>query len=305
MVYFVIFFFFFKQKTAYEIYQCDWSSDVCSSDLGYISGITYKMKSGEVYPNAPLALVAAEIRYTPVAERSLGMPVQKLIRDLLGDDWVIRNDTSQTFQAGFGPGGPQASITHETLGRITSRQRTKVVTVRPDSMTLEVTDYKHFMDFRALLERACAATEQVVHPDGIVRAGLRYIDEISVPASPPDWSRWLDSALFPPASKTLVPSEWTGAVQYNVDVDQLLVFRYGPSAGPVVSPSGHLRRPRTPPGPIFMLDFDSSWQPSDIPAFTSDSIASVADRLRSPLRGLFDSLIKPDLLEIFRQEPDT
>ena len=29
----VSFFFFFKQKTAYEIYQCDWSSDVCSSDL--------------------------------------------------------------------------------------------------------------------------------------------------------------------------------------------------------------------------------------------------------------------------------
>ena len=25
--------FCFKQKTAYEIYQCDWSSDVCSSDL--------------------------------------------------------------------------------------------------------------------------------------------------------------------------------------------------------------------------------------------------------------------------------
>ena len=29
----VLVFFFFKQKTAYEIYQCDWSSDVCSSDL--------------------------------------------------------------------------------------------------------------------------------------------------------------------------------------------------------------------------------------------------------------------------------
>src|SRR2546427_5573367 len=28
----VFFFFFFKQKTAYEI-DCDWSSDVCSSDL--------------------------------------------------------------------------------------------------------------------------------------------------------------------------------------------------------------------------------------------------------------------------------
>ena len=27
--------FFFKQKTAYEIKECDWSSDVCSSDLGF------------------------------------------------------------------------------------------------------------------------------------------------------------------------------------------------------------------------------------------------------------------------------
>src|SRR5213596_4339689 len=28
-----LYFFFFKQKSAYEIRQCDWSSDVCSSDL--------------------------------------------------------------------------------------------------------------------------------------------------------------------------------------------------------------------------------------------------------------------------------
>ena len=31
--------FFFKQKTAYEIYQCDWSSDVCSSDLATINTV--------------------------------------------------------------------------------------------------------------------------------------------------------------------------------------------------------------------------------------------------------------------------
>ena len=30
---FGFFFFFFKQKTAYEIVSRDWSSDVCSSDL--------------------------------------------------------------------------------------------------------------------------------------------------------------------------------------------------------------------------------------------------------------------------------
>ena len=31
----LLIFFFFKQKTAYEIVDCDWSSDVCSSDLRF------------------------------------------------------------------------------------------------------------------------------------------------------------------------------------------------------------------------------------------------------------------------------
>src|SRR3546814_2929943 len=38
----VFVFFFFKQKTAYEMRISDWSSDVCSSDLGHpmkISGV--------------------------------------------------------------------------------------------------------------------------------------------------------------------------------------------------------------------------------------------------------------------------
>src|SRR6056297_3939828 len=35
---FGLFFFFFKQKTAYEILRSDWSSDVCSSDLDQAGG---------------------------------------------------------------------------------------------------------------------------------------------------------------------------------------------------------------------------------------------------------------------------
>src|SRR3546814_2149507 len=35
---FVLFFFFFKQKTAYEMRISDWSSDVCSSDLDELNG---------------------------------------------------------------------------------------------------------------------------------------------------------------------------------------------------------------------------------------------------------------------------
>src|SRR3546814_6563952 len=38
MCVFVVSFFFFKQKTAYEMRISDWSSDVCSSDLGAATG---------------------------------------------------------------------------------------------------------------------------------------------------------------------------------------------------------------------------------------------------------------------------
>src|SRR3546814_9172464 len=48
----MLFFFFFKQKTAYDVRISDWSSDVCSSDLpsemygdnyGYRSGLNQSM----------------------------------------------------------------------------------------------------------------------------------------------------------------------------------------------------------------------------------------------------------------------
>ena len=53
-------FFFFKQKTAYEIYQCDWSSDVCSSDLKYRVSVQSKPK----FPKAerPNASVPASLK---------------------------------------------------------------------------------------------------------------------------------------------------------------------------------------------------------------------------------------------------
>ena len=52
------FFFFFKQKTAYEIYQCDWSSDVCSSDLVGVLFEQAKMIVTEVLQSAEVVKLA-------------------------------------------------------------------------------------------------------------------------------------------------------------------------------------------------------------------------------------------------------
>src|ERR1044072_1624706 len=53
-------FFFIKQKTEYEIYQCDWSSDVCSSDLGWKT------------ENRPEAVMASSPQGDAVLQLSLG-----------------------------------------------------------------------------------------------------------------------------------------------------------------------------------------------------------------------------------------
>ena len=56
-------FFFFKQKTAYEIKECDWSSDVCSSDLvtnkkiGHLIKIVGELKITEVREDMSIASI--------------------------------------------------------------------------------------------------------------------------------------------------------------------------------------------------------------------------------------------------------
>lgn len=54
-----------------------------------------------------------------------------------------------------------------------------------------------------------------------------------------------------------------------------------------------------------MLDFDSFWEPLDIPEFDPSSLADTCDELRAPVRKLFDLLITDRLRnEVFMKEPD-
>src|SRR3546814_7453022 len=54
------YFFFFKQKTAYEMRISDWSSDVCSSDLHRLARETRALGGGRaLHPRAALVRDAA------------------------------------------------------------------------------------------------------------------------------------------------------------------------------------------------------------------------------------------------------
>src|SRR3546814_978027 len=61
---YVCFFFFFKQKTAYEMRISDWSSDVCSSDLmGIWSGAQHLVVAGGVEKMSCTPSVSAPVLF--------------------------------------------------------------------------------------------------------------------------------------------------------------------------------------------------------------------------------------------------
>src|SRR3546814_3512908 len=58
-------FFFFKQKTAYEMRISDWSSDVCSSDLEALADAMFTMQGIGTHVIQSFGTVAQKQRYLP------------------------------------------------------------------------------------------------------------------------------------------------------------------------------------------------------------------------------------------------
>src|SRR3546814_15637782 len=71
------FFFFFKQKTAYEMRISDWSSDVCSSDLGVLSN------TGQVCISGSRLIVERSVA-DELVERVATLMRQTVVGDQIG-----------------------------------------------------------------------------------------------------------------------------------------------------------------------------------------------------------------------------
>src|SRR3546814_1135064 len=81
-----LFVFFFKQKTAYEMRISDWSSDVCSSDLGADQCHLHPRHRGnESGPQRHFRLAKADI----AADEAIHGPSRRQILDHIVDDAVL------------------------------------------------------------------------------------------------------------------------------------------------------------------------------------------------------------------------
>ena len=262
------------------------------------------MREREVYPNAPIVLVAVEVRHSLC--EPLGPNGLSRINAALANHLPLRSEVQNltlAFQA-----GSAAQAQGGTFPRWSSRDKRSAVTVRTDALMIETTDYRQYEKVRAIIELVLNARTASAGEVGVERVGLRYIDEIRVPTDNGDsaitWSEWVHRSLLGPAPEAGGPealsalsaglklSQQQGLAMFAGEDDQALGLRYGPQVGHATESTPDLRRPMPPPGPYFLLDIDSFWQPSEIvPHLETERVLGIADRLHTPVREIFEGLI--------------
>lgn len=261
-----------------------------------------------VYPNAPLVLVALEVRYPEPAQALTGAALRRAVRDILP---IPGSATQQTITLG----GAAPLVEQRAFPRLMSRDRTAALVVTDEALVIETTTYESYEEHRRLIERVVSAVADVIQPDGVQRVGMRFIDEIRVPevVEPPgQWENWIAGGLLVPlapdvqvGSERFKPRTWQGVAVYDAGAGYAVTLKYGPQVGFAVPPDGPTRRRSSPPpGLFFLLDSDGAWTPqNEVPEFTTEMILEACDTIHEPLSALFKAVGTERLIkEVFMAE---
>src|SRR3546814_9147022 len=112
----VIFVFFFKQKTAYEMRISDWSSDVCSSDL-----ITGPLLAYEVLTAFFLEAGFLGVMLFGWKRVGLGLhffaTIMVALGTLLSATWILASNSWMQTPAGY------EIVNNQAIGRASGRER--------------------------------------------------------------------------------------------------------------------------------------------------------------------------------------
>jgi len=255
----------------------------------------------ESYSNAPIVLVAVEIRH-PTAD-ALTPSESRALKQLLSDHVPIeRPGEALAVQLPLNAAVLPTQVA-EHFPRYMNREMTLAVSFRKEAVTVEASRYMGWQDFKALVMKVIDARMKIAPIVGIERVGVRYINEIRPPRNAEvDWSRWIHSSLLGPGPipiDSLPLGQWQGLGIYGSLPGNMLVFRYGPRRGFAVDPGSDLRQAKSSDGSLyFLMDIDSFWTAEgSIPEYDRDKLDSIFDELHEPVYTLFEEMITDELRE--------
>jgi uncharacterized protein (TIGR04255 family) len=252
----------------------------------------------EVYPNAPLVLVTAELSYAHEPRLNTAE-----VRDVFAEE--VRGTLPvldvETVEPDGGDGTKRLRATNE--------ERTVSAVVSAQALTVEATEYTHFDAFAKLLTVCFAGLERAVDAVYVERVGLRYIDEVRPPdiELTRDWAKWIAPKLV--ASAALLPGRpvvgLRGLAVYGVAERTAMVFQWGEwVGGSVVAPSSVVRKCVPDSGRFFVLDADAFWSPESPIATRPSELVSRFEDLHAPVSEVFQVSLTDSAKSLFRGGQD-
>jgi uncharacterized protein (TIGR04255 family) len=262
----------------------------------------------EVFPNAPLALVTTEIRFTD-SPRLRQQETLDAVAIALEERFPLgMPQTNVTFNVGnLGPGVlPQVEQQHRVV--LTNTARTESVTIAPSSFIYETTAYREFDDFRMGVIAVCEALIGANVRPALVRVGLRYIDEVRVPEPITDvraWGKWIDDSVIGPLTigpDNVAARNAQGLVTFDLGDGKGLNFQYAALNQPPIVQPQFLHRQQFESGPFFVLDFDGyrDFSGQDAVRLDADEVINVLTAVHDPAAAAFQRAITEDARNLFR-----
>jgi uncharacterized protein (TIGR04255 family) len=260
----------------------------------------------EVFSASPLALVAAEIRFTDAA-RLRQQETKDAVTIALEERFPFGEQLQQTDLNIAGPAAmPQIQ---QRIGVVLKNAAsTETLTIMSESLTYETTAYATFDDLLEAITAACEALVAAKVRPAMRRVGLRYIDEVRVPdpiTDVRDWGKWIDRRLIEHLDvgpDGVAATMTQGITTYDLGEGKGLNFRFAAlNHGTVVVPQ-YLQRPAIESVPFFVLDFDGFHDFADKEAtpLSSEVVANDLAAVHVPCGTAFQRSITDDARALFR-----
>lgn len=263
----------------------------------------------EVYANAPLILVVAEVRITYSPRLRRQNTLDEILLEL--DDTLPVVKQLQQANIQVGPDRVEQHGDMQSQFALLNRSSTVAATISSTAVILEATEYTEFPDFKDLYLRVCRAIERKIGSSAVERIGLRYIDEIRVPEpidDARDWRGWVADPLvdiFNVASSG-VASDYQGLITYDLGSGCHLNFRSAALHGTGIVGNDPLRRRhvQSQSGPYFVLDLDGYWEGGESHDFDLEWIGNILESLHTSTGEAFQNAITDRARTFFREVPD-
>ena len=268
-------------------------------------GLLIVYPNREVFPESPLALVAAEIRFTDAA-RLRRQETKDEVTIALEDRFPFAEPLQQA-DVSLTPGAPP-QIEQRVGVVLKNASSTETLTVMSGSLTYETTAYTSFDELLDAVAAGCNALVAAKVRPAVRRIGLRYVDEVRVPERITDvrqWANWIDHQLI--GQLMVGPDDLPATMTQSVSTFDLgqgrgLNFRCAAlNQGPIVVPQ-FLNRPKVDPGPFFVLDYDGFQDFTDRPAVPlgGQVVCETLTAVHAPCGAAFQRSITEKARQLFR-----